>query len=63
VKLPSGLRSGLIKIDTTMAAFIIALGAIAYDMEVDMFFTFWATAVLRDPERHPRKGFLDKMFG
>lgn len=44
-------------------AFIIALGAIAYDMEVNMFFTFWATVALCDPKKHPIKGFLNKMFG
>ncbi|HRZ84435.1 MAG TPA: DsrE/DsrF/DrsH-like family protein, partial [Candidatus Hydrogenedentes bacterium] len=38
-------------LDYTMASFIIALGASAYDMEVDMFFTFWATAALRDPKK------------
>ena len=43
-------------LDTTIAAFIIALGAIAYDMEVDMFFTFWATAALRDPKKSPKEG-------
>ena len=56
-----GVMSG--NLDTTIAAFIIALGAIAYDMEVDMFFTFWATAALRDPKKHSSKGMLDKMFG
>lgn len=56
-----GVMSG--NLDTTIAAFIIALGAIAYDMEVDMFFTFWATAALRDPKKHSIKGMLDKMFG
>lgn len=50
-------------LDYTIAAFIIALGAAAYDMEVDMFFTFWATAALRDPKKRAKKGFLDKMFG
>ncbi|HOV59526.1 MAG TPA: DsrE/DsrF/DrsH-like family protein [Candidatus Hydrogenedentes bacterium] len=50
-------------LDYTMAAFIIALGAAAYDMEVDMFFTFWATAALRDPKKSVKKGFLDRMFG
>jgi hypothetical protein len=40
-KLVIGVMSG--NFDTTMAAFIIALGAAASDMEVDMFFTFWAT--------------------
>ena len=60
-RLSIGVMSG--NLDTTIAAFIIALGAVAYDMEVDMFFTFWATAALRDPKKSPRKGFLDKMFG
>jgi peroxiredoxin family protein len=56
-----GVMSG--NLDSTMAAFIIGLGAAAYDMEVDMFFTFWATAALRDPKKKPKKGLLDKMFG
>jgi len=59
------LSLGVMKgdLDYTIAAFIIALGAAAYDMEVDMFFTFWATAALRDPKKTAKKGFLDKMFG
>jgi peroxiredoxin family protein len=60
-RLAIGVMAG--NLDTTMAAFIIALGAVAYDMEVDMFFTFWATAALRDPKKSPPKGLLDKMFG
>ena len=60
-RLSIGVLSG--NLDNTIAAFIIALGAIAYDMEVDMFFTFWATAALRDPKKSPAKGLLDKMFG
>ncbi|HUV96182.1 MAG TPA: DsrE/DsrF/DrsH-like family protein [Acidobacteriaceae bacterium] len=60
-RLSIGVMSG--NLDTTIAAFIIALGAVAYDMEVDMFFTFWATAALRDPKKSTRKGFLDKVFG
>ncbi|MGA7523362.1 MAG: DsrE/DsrF/DrsH-like family protein [Acidobacteriaceae bacterium] len=60
-RLSIGVMSG--NLDTTIAAFIIALGAVAYDMEVDMFFTFWATAALRDPKKSPKKGFLDAMFG
>ena len=60
-RLSIGVMSG--NLDTTIAAFIIALGAVAYDMEVDMFFTFWATAALRDPKKPADKGFLDKMFG
>ncbi len=60
-KLCLGVMKG--DLDYTMAAFIIGLGAAAYDMEVDMFFTFWATAALRDPKKRAKKGFLDKMFG
>ena len=60
-RLSIGVMSG--NLDTTIAAFIIALGAVAYDIQVDMFFTFWATAALRDPKKSARKGFLDKMFG
>ena len=56
-----GIMSG--DLDYTIAAFIIALGAAAYDMQVDMFFTFWATASLRDPKKSAKKGFIDKMFG
>jgi peroxiredoxin family protein len=59
------LALGIIQggLDYTMAAFIVALGAAAYDMEVDMFFTFWGTAALRDPKKKAKKGFMDKMFG
>ena len=50
-------------LDYTIATFIIACGAAAYDMEVDIFFTFWGTAALRDPKKKAKKGLLDKMFG
>ena len=60
-KLTLGVMKG--DLDYTIAAFIIALGAAAYDMEVDMFFTFWATAALRDPKKTAKKNLLDKMFG
>ncbi len=56
-----GILSG--NLDTTMAAFIIALGATTYDMEVDLFFAFWGTAVLRDPKKSVKKGFKEGMFG
>lgn len=56
-----GVMSG--NLDATIATFIIALGAAAYDMEVDLFFTFWATAALRDPRKSAKKGFIDSMFG
>ena len=62
-KLAMGIMSG--DLDYIIAAFIVALGAAAYDMEVDMFFTFWATAALRDPKKQKnlKKDFLGKMFG
>jgi peroxiredoxin family protein len=56
-----GLISG--DFDKTMAAFIIALGCRAYDIEVDMFVTFWGTAAFRDKHKKVDKGALDKMFG
>jgi peroxiredoxin family protein len=56
-----GVMSG--NLDSTIAAFIIACGAAAYDMEVELFFTFWATAALRDPKKKVKKGMLDRMFG
>jgi peroxiredoxin family protein len=51
-------------LDHQLAAFIIATGAAAMFEKVTMFFTFWATAALRDP----KKGTVDKdmmgsMFG
>lgn len=60
-RLALGVMSG--NLDTTIAAFIIALGATAYDIEVDMFYTFWAVAALRDPKRKAKKNFMEKMFG
>jgi peroxiredoxin family protein len=60
-RLTLGLISG--DLDKTMAAFIIALGARAFDTEVDMFATFWATAVFRDPKKKVKKGTVDSMFG
>lgn len=56
-----GVLSG--DLDTTIAAFIVSLGAAAYDIEVDLFFTFWAIAALRDPKKKVKKKFMDKMFG
>lgn len=60
-QLALGVMSG--NLDNTIAAFIIALGATAYDMEVEMFFTFWATAALRDPKKKVKKDMLGSMFG
>jgi peroxiredoxin family protein len=51
-------------LDKLLAAMIIATGAAAYDMKVNLFFTFWATAALRAPSKKVRgKDFMSKMFG
>jgi len=51
-------------LDKLLAAMIIATGARAMDTEVKMFFTFWATAALRDKKKKARgKDFMSKMFG
>jgi peroxiredoxin family protein len=51
-------------LDKILAAMIIATGAAAYDMKVNLFFTFWATAALRSPTKKAKgKNFMGKMFG
>jgi len=51
-------------LDKLLASFIIATGAIAMGMEVVMFFTFWATAALRDKKKKGKgKDIFGKMFG
>ena len=60
-RLVIGLLSG--DLDTMMAALIVAAGARAFDIEVDIFATFWATAVFRDPNKKVDKEALDRMFG
>ncbi len=51
-------------LDKLLAAFIIATGGAAMFEEVTMFFTFWATPALRDPQKSPRgKDFFGTMFG
>lgn len=51
-------------LDKLLAAMIISTGAAAYDMKVKLFFTFWATAALRDPSKSAGgKTFMEKMFG
>jgi peroxiredoxin family protein len=50
--------------DRLFAAFTIANGALALGREVHMFFTFWASAALRDSaKRAANKSFLDRMVG
>ncbi|PLR85772.1 MULTISPECIES: DsrE/DsrF/DrsH-like family protein [Bacillus] len=49
--------------DKTMAAYIIANGAAAYDHEVTIFHTFWGLNALRkDEDIQVNKGFIEKMF-
>ncbi len=49
--------------DKVMAAFIIALGAVAMGDKVHMFFTFWGLSTLRKDFKVPvKKSFMDKMF-
>jgi len=60
-QLALGVMSG--DLDHTMAAFMVALGATTFDMEVEMFFMFWGTAALRDPKKKVEKEVLDSMFG
>jgi peroxiredoxin family protein len=51
-------------LDHQLAAFIIATGAAAMFEKVTMFFTFWATAALRDPKRGSmKKDTMGSMFG
>lgn len=51
-------------LDRALAAFIIATGAVAMGMDVVMFFTFWATPILRDPAKKVEdKDLMGKMFG
>jgi peroxiredoxin family protein len=51
-------------LDKLLAAFIIATGAAAMFDKVVMFFTFWATPALRDPNKSPPpKDLMSRMFG
>lgn len=51
-------------LDKVLAAFVIATGAVAMGMDVVMFFTFWGTTALRDPNKSVEgKDAMGKMFG
>ncbi len=53
-------------LDKAMASFIIANGAVAMDLPVTMFFTFWGLNVLRREgpgNLEASKSFMEKMFG
>ncbi len=51
------------ELDKQLAAMIIATGAAAMGLKVVLFFTFWATAALRDPAKRVNgKSFMGRMF-
>ena len=69
-KLESGRKDKLTMVvfsgdmDKLLAAMIIATGATAMDMEVSLFFTFWATAALKKKKKKVKgKNLVSKMFG
>lgn len=49
--------------DKLMAAFLIATGAAASDMDVTMFFTFWGLRALKKKNIRTGKSFFGKMMG
>lgn len=53
------------ELDKLLSVFILATGAAASGMEVSIFTTFWATAVLRKERGKSlaKKTFLEKVFG
>lgn len=51
-------------LDKTLAAFIMANGAVAMGRNVTMFFTFWGLNILRKAKKvRVRKNLIEKMFG
>jgi len=50
-------------LDRLIAAFVIATGAAAMGMQVNLFFTFWGTAALRRDAVRVKKSLLGRMFG
>jgi peroxiredoxin family protein len=50
-------------LDKILAAFVLASAAAASGMQVEMFFTFWGLASLRDHQKSPKKDFFGRMFG
>jgi len=52
------------ELDRLLAAFVIATGAAASDMNVSVFFTFWGTAALKKPGPQVRgKSLVERAFG
>lgn len=50
-------------LDRLLCAFVLASAAAASGMQVEMFFTFWGLASLRDAKKTAKKDLLGKMFG
>lgn len=50
-------------LDRMLAAFVLASAAAASGMQVEMFFTFWGLAALRDRKKNAKKDLLGKLFG
>jgi peroxiredoxin family protein len=50
-------------LDRMIAAFVLASTAAASGMQVEMFFTFWGLAALRDHHKSVKKDWLSRMFG
>src|SRR5215472_6528639 len=50
-------------LDRMLAAFVLATTAAASGMQVEMFFTFWGLAALRDAKKTAKKDWLGRMFG
>jgi peroxiredoxin family protein len=50
-------------LDRLIAAFVLATGAAASGMEVNVFFTFWGTSAMRRDNVSAKKGFIETMFG
>ncbi len=50
-------------LDRMLAAFVLATTAAASGMDVEMFFTFWGLAALRDAKKPARKDLIGRVFG
>lgn len=50
-------------LDRMIAAFVLASTAAASGMQVEMFFTFWGLAALRDHQKSVKKDWMSRMFG
>lgn len=50
-------------LDRMLAAFVLASAAAASGMQVEMFFTFWGLAALRDHKKSAKKDLLGRLFG